>query len=403
MIKSIKITNFYSIGATQEISFEISHKDVLDTATVELLGRNINLVNCIIGHNASGKTIVLKAIAFLFWLIGDSYTSMKPDELIPFYPHKLYDKKPTQIELEFFNNGVLFRYMVEFNNQQIKREYLGEKLVRGYSKIFEYTRSANDWDFATSKLTVNKNDLSRFKKRKNVSVLCSLIETGYLPKFSFLKKINTNVINFDRSHRGYFQEFLDTPKSLYTDTNLQKEALAFVEATDVGISGFKFSEMQLVKLGQQVEVAEKKHGLECVHRSKVSEFVLPLLEESNGIKHSLQILSQVAPILKTGGLVVLDEIESGLHPYVVKKIISLFEDRENNPHGAQLIFSTHQHLLLNDRTKTQIFIAEKSNEKFETKIFRLDNVERIRNDENFFQKYLAGAYGGIPSIKWLKK
>lgn len=191
MIKSIKITNFYSIGATQEISFEISPKDVLNTATVELLGRNINLVNCIIGHNASGKTTVLKAIAFLFWLISDSYTSMKPDELIPFYPHKLYAKKPTQIELEFFNSGALFRYMVEFNSQQIKREYLGEKLVRGYSKIFEYTRSAYDWDFATSKLIVNKNDLSRFKKRKNVSVLCSLIETGYLPKFSFLKKIVT--------------------------------------------------------------------------------------------------------------------------------------------------------------------------------------------------------------------
>lgn len=402
MIKSIKITNFYSIGATQEVSFEISPKDVLDTATVELLGRNINLVNCIIGHNASGKTTVLKAITFLFWLIGNSYTSMQPDGLIPFHTHKLYSEEPTKMELEFFNDRSIFHYIVEFDSQQIRREYLGEKLVRGYSRLFEYTRSADDWDFITSKLSVNKNDLLRFKERKNVSVLCSLLETGYLPRFSFIKKFTTNLTSLGRYHRSYFREFLDTSKSLYTDASLQKEALEFIEAIDVGISGFSFSEIKLITNGQQVEDVEKKHVLECVHKSKSGEFTLPLLEESNGTRHSLQILTEVAPILKTGGLVILDEIESGLHPYVVKKIISLFEDKESNPHSAQLVFSTHQHLLLNDRTKTQIFITEKTNEKFETEVFRLDEVEGIRNDENFFQKYLTGAYGGSPNIKWMK-
>jgi uncharacterized protein len=99
-------------------------------------------------------------------------------------------------------------------------------------------------------------------------------------------------------------------------------------------------------------------------------------------------------------LVVVDEIESGLHPYVAKKIVSLFENPKTNPFNAQIIFSTHQHLLMNDRAKSQIFICEKDGENFETEVYRLDEVEGVRNDENFFQKYLAGSYGGVPMINW---
>ena len=64
----------------------------------------------------------------------------------------------------------------------------------------------------------------------------------------------------------------------------------------------------------------------------------------------------------------------------------------------QLIFSTHQYPLLSDRTKTQIFLTEKEN--FETQIFRLDEIEGVRNDENFANKYIAGTYGGTPNIDY---
>jgi AAA15 family ATPase/GTPase len=108
------------------------------------------------------------------------------------------------------------------------------------------------------------------------------------------------------------------------------------------------------------------------------------------------LLVKILPALENGGLVIVDEIESALHPDLTKKLISLFESKKTNPKNAQIIFSTHQHPLIANRTKTQIFIAEKDNIKAETELFRLDDVEGVRNDENYYHKYMAGAYGGVP-------
>lgn len=400
MINTIKISNFCSIGKEQELSFKISSKDRLDNSSVEITNGNINLVNCIIGHNASGKTTAIKAVAFLFWLMGDSYSSMKMDETIPVEAHKLQKNKITKIEVEFFKEDSLFQYKVELDQKQIHKEFLGTKKSRGYSRIFEYSRHKNDWAFKPSELRVNESDLSRFKKRKNVSVLSSLIELGYLPDLSFIKNFSTNVTNVGNFPQHPITSFFDISKSLHENLDLQKRALSFIEDIDVGISSFSFAEAVRIKDGKALE-NEKRHILECVHESKLGKFILPLIEESNGTRHSLHLLTEILPVLKKGGVAVIDEIESGLHPYVAKKIISLFENRESNPLNAQLIFSTHQHTLLNDRTKTQIFIAEKQPENFETEIFRLDDVEGVRNDDNFCSKYLTGTYGGIPNIQWV--
>jgi uncharacterized protein len=400
MISSIKISNFYSIGATQELSFEILPKDRLNDSAVAVGSTNINLVNCFVGSNASGKTTVLKAFCFLIWLITDSYSSMKPDSPIPVRRHSLHPNAPIRMELVFFNDNSWFQYKVELDRHQVIREFLGQKIKgkRGYTKIFDYVRSEGDWVFTSGPdMHVNEADLDRFKKRKKVSVLSSLIQTGYLGELLFAKICDTNVTSIGHFTEDSFATFFSLSDSLYANKSLQKESLSRLSDIDMGIAEFEFSE----HLGtQKNETQDKIYLLNCVHESVSKKFTLPLIEESNGTQRSLAYLSKIIPILKTGGTVIYDEIESGLHPYVVKKMISLFENKETNPKNAQLIFSTHQHVLLEDRTKTQIFITEKENKNLETEVFRLDDIEGVRNDENYFRKYLSGTYGGTPDIRW---
>ncbi len=187
---------------------------------------------------------------------------------------------------------------------------------------------------------------------------------------------------------------------MFNSEQLQSELLSFSNEIGLGIKKFSFGKFTL-KNSPNPEDEIKKNMLHCLHSSNSGDFDLPIHEESNGTQKSYSILSEdVLPILRTGGVVVIDEFEEGLHPYVAKKIISLFESKKNNPNNAQLILSTHQHLLLNDRTKTQIFITEKNHVTLESEIYRLDDVEDVRNDENYFHKYMAGAYGGTPNIKW---
>ena len=102
------------------------------------------------------------------------------------------------------------------------------------------------------------------------------------------------------------------------------------------------------------------------------------------------------PTLQMGGVIIIDEIDNSLHPKLLRNLIELFADKELNQKDAQLIFTTHQPILLDDRSKTQIYLAEKRN--LQTEIFRLDEIKGVSNAENFFKKYMSGEYGGYQEI-----
>jgi len=102
-------------------------------------------------------------------------------------------------------------------------------------------------------------------------------------------------------------------------------------------------------------------------------------------------------VLENGGLAVIDEFENDLHPLMLEPILDLFANPETNPQGAQLIFSTHAVEVLNLLEKSQVMLVEKDSNCLST-AYRMDTVEGIRNDDNFYAKYMAGAYGAVPSI-----
>lgn len=382
------------------MSLEINSKDVLDeSARHHESGNYLNLVSCVVGPNASGKTTFLKAFGFLAWFVEKSYSSLKPEKFIPIEMHQLHKMEPTRIEIEFYEGVVLYRYAIELNKKQVLKEQL-ERRNKKFTPVFKLVRNGETATIISGKaLKLSDSDSERLKSRHNISLLSGLIDLGYLPEITFFKKLETNVNQAGHKRPPQF-DWLAVSSVLSKNDTLMHEVLSVSKDIDLGISEFKFQEIRL-KNEENPEEEIKEQILRCIHTSDAGSFSLPISEESNGTQRSYCLLSEIMPILKSGGLVVLDEIEDGLHPYVAKKIVALFESKESNPKNAQLIFTTHQHLLLNDRTKTQIFIAEKDPVSFETELYRLDDVEGVRNDENYFHKYMAGAYGGTPNIKWM--
>ncbi len=400
MLKKIIVRNFHSIGEEQELSFEISKKEALDdSARLHESGKYINTVSCIIGANASGKTNFIKVLSFIGWFIADSYSSLKPERSIPLELHKLKKDQPCSIIIEFYERTILYRYSIELNKKQVSKEKLEKKNLesRRSSCVFELTRDGEEAKIKTPAFKMNKDDWERIKPRSNISLLSALLVLGYFPEITFFSNLRSNV---SKSGHDSSVDIFELSEALENNEQLQSDLLSFSNEIDLGIKQFSFKEITL-RNSQNPEDKIKKNMLLCQHSSNKGDFNLPIDEESNGTQKSYAILSNVLLILKTGGVAIIDEFEEGLHPYVAKKIISLFESKETNPHNAQFVFSTHQHLLLNDRTKTQIFITEKNPNTLESEIYRLDDVEDVRNDENYFHKYMAGAYGGTPNIKWL--
>lgn len=93
----------------------------------------------------------------------------------------------------------------------------------------------------------------------------------------------------------------------------------------------------------------------AVHSSELGSFELPFFDESNGTKSAHVLLRDILPVLKDGGVAVIDEIDNGLHLHMLGTIIELFKFKHTNPHDAQIIFTCHTPEVLNELKNTSYF------------------------------------------------
>ena len=104
--------------------------------------------------------------------------------------------------------------------------------------------------------------------------------------------------------------------------------------------------------------------------------------------------------LANGMPIVVDELESSLHPMIVEWILNLFNSPDNEK-SAQLIFTTHDVNVLDRKyfRRDQIWFIEK--DKYGTsRLFSLSEYgSKVRNDASFAKDYMFGKYGAIPVIK----
>jgi AAA15 family ATPase/GTPase len=94
----------------------------------------------------------------------------------------------------------------------------------------------------------------------------------------------------------------------------------------------------------------------------------------------------------------MDEIERSLHPYLVRDLIQLIMDPSLNKHGTQLLFTTHNPLLL-DQTllrRDQFWFTDKD-EFGITHLYPLTDY-KPRSGEALMKGYMVGRYGAVPFI-----
>jgi hypothetical protein len=170
---------------------------------------------------------------------------------------------------------------------------------------------------------------------------------------------------------------------------IKKEAEKLLSQFDLGLNSFNIKKEKKEKgFSLNVKVAHSFSGR--------TEF-LPMEYESSGTKQLFILLKSILVALSNGGIVVLDEFDVNLHPEIVSTLFDLFVQPDTNPKNAQLLFSTHSHRILNSLDKYQIILIEKNSEG-KSEAWRLDDVTGVRADDNYYSKYIAGAYGAIPKL-----
>jgi hypothetical protein len=135
------------------------------------------------------------------------------------------------------------------------------------------------------------------------------------------------------------------------------------------------------------------------------KFELDFNEESYGTIKLFGLLPKIVDSLRYGQTLVVDEMDSKLHPALLKYIIDLYNDPEKNKKKAQLIFTSHDLATMNGdnfRRDGIWFTAkgvDQASNLYSLVSFKKPNGKAERKDASYDKRYIAGRYGADPYIK----
>ncbi|KKR05946.1 MAG: Abortive infection protein [Parcubacteria group bacterium GW2011_GWC2_39_14] len=404
MIHSFSCKNFYSFCDLTTVNFRVNEKAPVNNGYFTApSGNRLSKIETVIGPNASGKTNLLKIMPFLKWLIADSFV-VTPAAPLPVKPFMFGEQKnkPTELSADFEIEGNVYTYSFSLDDTKILSEELKVKNKTNL-KITRKKVFSRQWNEEIKKYELDDKSFNLPKDfenllRTNASVVSTAVRFNHKESqvlLNFWQKVETNVTEagwvgdhlLPNAGQQLF-EALDFYSESKNET-LKKEAEKLLSRFDLGLDSFDIKK-------------EKKENSLSINVSVAHSFGdhtghLPIQYESSGTKQLFVLLKTILLVLDKGGVAILDEFDVNLHPEMVLSLFSLFVQPETNPNNAQLLFSTHSHLVLSKLDKYQIILIEK-NEKGASESWRLDEMAGVRADDNYYTKYIAGAYGAVPKL-----
>lgn len=394
MLHKCAFSNFQSFRERTEVSWLLDGRvppAVWSGAATS--GERVSSVMAVIGPNASGKTALLKPILFMSWFVTHSFTS-DPIALLPQQAHAVARNKPSEFEAEFDLDGRLWRYTLSCNQNRVLHEALYAKHERmRYVFVRDWNESTNSYDIKQKDFGFTPSEAK--KVRSNASLIATAAQYG-VPLAQRLSKsaLWTNVNSHGRMTYDTGQ-LIEAASHFALNADQMAHLVQLLKTWDLGLNDVQVREVEATQADGHIEKLWMPFGIHKVADN--TSFELPMMLESSGTKGAFVLLRSLLPALASGGLAVIDKFENDLHPHMLEPILDLFANPATNPHQAQLLFTCHAIEVLNILHKSQVMLVEKDANN-ESSAWRLDSIEGIRSDDNFYAKYMAGAYGAVPQL-----
>lgn len=208
--------------------------------------------------------------------------------------------------------------------------------------------------------------------------------------------------------RGYVG--LTTEELMETDADFCRYVARLLRAGDTAIDDVatqRDEELEreikerLGSLSSAPSASFRSYRTTTVHRDASGRAVrFDLEHESHGTQRLFELAGPVYWALRHGRCLWVDEIDTGMHHWLVRVLVKLFQSPKNNPNGAQLIFSTHDAALMDPSLlrRDQIWIVEKDAAQGSQLYSLVDVEDKPRKDQPLFKAFLSGRFGGVPQL-----
>lgn len=414
MLLQFNFQNFKSFRDDSTLDMTATRITELNHHVVSIGTERVLPVAALYGANASGKSNVYEAFWYMSQFVilsfgfGDESEKRENSRFRPPTPF-LFDAKSRKaeslFEVYFINTeGTRTRYYnygFTLDRDGIHEEWLNYKSKTSrskYRRIFYRNGEQLDMPRIASKSQENIR-IALNKETLVVSLGAKLrIQSLRVIRNWFL---NNEIADFGRPEENYFLSQL-LPENFVENKEVQDNVVAFFSTFDPSIVGF---EVETIR--DEHENKPNRIRIDAIHRIIGTDQVanIPLKHESAGTLKMFALYPLLQNVLKTGGVLFVDELNSRLHPLLVRVLIITFLDPEINPMHAQLVFTTHDawQLASNILRRDEIWFVEKTPDGVSSLYSLADFVDedgtKIRSDENYQKNYLLGKYGAIPAIK----
>ena len=418
MLVNFRVENFKSFKDLAEFSMEATKLKNLRSSNTFALDNICLLTSAVIyGANASGKSSILDAIGSMKAIIKNSVDIEKSKNYRarPFLLSKDTEDKESIFEVEFVIEHKIYRYGFEIDiDSKILKEWLFQKNLKArarYTPLFE--REGGNISVSSNFKEGNK---LIDKTRDNALFLTVVAQFNGEISETIIKWMNKlNILSNTKS-----EMFENYSFSKLDDDIFKNKIVSLIKSADTGIydiskSNVSFDELikenaHLEGLPQFILEKIKEDGMstiktEHIQYNKDKTFykmkTFDLSFESDGTQKLLALTAPILDSLESGNMLIIDELDNSLHTELVEAIIKLFNSESTNPNNAQLIFTTHDTNLLDQKLfrRDQIWFTQK-NILGQSELYSLVEYGKgkTRDDLVLEKNYLDGKFGATPHI-----
>lgn len=369
----------------------------------------------IYGPNAAGKSNFVSALAFVQWMVVESGRA-KPNDPLPVEPFRLDGgaaRRDSRFEIDFIEQGVRYQFGFSASEERVTSEWLiaypkaRPQLL--YEREFDKAAGKDQYTFGTQ-FEGGRLRKDWAQQTGPNTLYLSRVVSHSSEEFQQLRKpygwfhLRLRVIGpgEHRIGRGFTVKQCE---------GAGKQAiLAFLNAADVPIADISVERtpFDTSKLPDDMPAAVKEELLRQLagkqlaevkffHRSTDGKELIPFREEdeSDGTRNLFAFAGPWNDVLKHDYVLVVDELDTSLHPIIVRRLIELLSLTDNR---AQLIFTTHDTTVMSSGLlrRDQFWFVERD-VRGATRIFSLHDIKG-REGEAVEERYFRGRYGAIPVL-----
>ncbi|MBF7046436.1 ATP-binding protein [Campylobacter volucris] len=423
MLIEFRAENFLSIQDEQILSMVASSDNTFLNSHISNDGKLRLLKSSVIyGANASGKSNIIKALQTMKTIVISSAKKQRGDKL-PIIPFLLGDEdnKPTKFEIIFIQDNIKYQYGFILTSEKILEEWLlvfGEsnRAQKWFERIYNEKEGKYNYFFGTK--FIGSKQLWAENTRDNalfLSVAIQLNNEQLKPVFDFFN-LKLQIANSQGWDNGINITINEYEKNKELINNFFKIADLDIEGVEIKTSDidenslpsnfqnipqeFKEKIIQEVKNIQNLKNAKILEDISFMHLSQKNQIkFLNFNDESDGTRKFFNIAGIWIDSLKKGNILIIDELNTHLHPLMTKFLVNLFHNEVLNKTNAQLIFTTHDTSILNQEIfrRDQIWFCEKQNKA--TKLYPLSDFKVRKDKTNLESDYLLGRFGALPYFK----